>query len=641
MERDIKKKNSKLVKRSYVARDFNSFKSELLNHAKTFFPDQIEDFSEAGLGGMFIDMLAYIGDSMSYYLDHQFNELDWRDAVEVSNIKRHIENSDVVVYGANPSTTYVNIYIKLPFEGSVEGNSKTYKTSAMPIIKAGTRFVSNNGVIFNLMEDLDFSRRTIGSGKYLFENNTPKPSGNQHKYDIINLSGLCVSGEIKTESFNIGDSFEPFREIVLSEQHISLIEEVKDSDGNIYYEVDNLSQDNVFTIKDNKNYSTSTTESVISLLPAPHRFTSKIDPQTFFTVLMFGGGDSLANDDDVLPDPADLSMPLYGKKVFSKFSLDPNSLLRTHTLGSAPRNTTLSIRYRHGGGFTHNINVGSINQITFLDIVFPSNVSKEDSQLIRTSISCLNEIKSSGGANPPTLSDLKNQIPTARNAQRRIVTKEDLLARIYSLPAPLGKVFRASMSEAPNSNGQIEIALISRDFDGTLINFGTMQSVNNDLQTAPDSLKLNLKRYLEFFRMINDSYIIMDAQIHNFGLDINVIATPGSQKTNVVQSIITNLKNILSIDKFHINQPLSLGDINYAVLSSDGVSSLDDSGRNGRRPIKVISFTGTRNDGKNQFFYASSRNFNPEIVERGFIFPRKNGIFELKYPDFDIKVSVR
>ena len=82
-------------------------------------------------------------------------------------------------------------------------------------------------------------------------------------------------------------------------------------------------------------------------MPAPHRFTSKIDPQTFFTVLMFGGGDSLANDDDVLPDPADLSMPLYGKKVFSKFSLDPNSLLRTHTLGSAPRNTTLSIRYRH------------------------------------------------------------------------------------------------------------------------------------------------------------------------------------------------------------------------------------------------------------------------------------------------------
>ena len=637
-ERDIKKKNYKLAKRSYLARDFNSLKRELLNHARTFFPDQIDDFSEAGLGGMFVDMLAYIGDSMSYYLDHQFNELSWQNSIELVNVKRHIREAGVEIYGASPSTAYVSVFIKLPYEMSNE-NKKVYKISAMPIIKEGTQFLSTNGIRFNLMEDIDFSTRTIDGKKYVFENNEIREVLNNTNFDIVYMSGMCVSGEIKTENFVVADEFIPFREIALAEQNVSLIEEVKDSDGNVYYCVDNLSQDNVFTIRSNKKYSNNSMENVISLLPAPYRFTKSMDPQTFLTTLTFGGGDSLADDNDILPDPSDLSMPLYGKKTFSKFSLDPNSLLKTHTMGVSPRGTTISVKYRHGGGFNHNIAAGSINQVSFLDIEFPTDVERADAVTVRSSLSVLNKIKAAGGSAPPTLSQLREQIPTARNSQKRIVTKEDLLARIYSLPAPLGKVFRAAMSEAPNSNGQIEIALISRDFDGTLVNFSSMQSTSNDLQVAPDNLKLNLKTYLESFRMINDSYIIMDAAIHNFGLLINVIGTPGSQKELVAQSIITNLKEILSIDKFHINQPLSMGDINYAILSADGVSSLDNSGI--RKAVTVESLTGVRFDGNDEFSYGLSKSFDADIVEKGFIFPRKSGIFELKYPDFDIKVSVR
>ncbi len=634
--KDIKNRNSKIVKRSYLARDFDSFKRELLNHARTFFPDQIDDFSESGLGGMFVDMLAYIGDSMSYYLDHQFNELDWRDAIEVSNIKKHIELSDIQVYGANPSTVYVNFYIALRYV--MQGSKKVYVRDSMPIIKSSTQFLALNGITYLLTEDLDFSRKTIDNSQYLFENNTTQPGPPNQNFDYVHLSGLCVSGNIATETFNIRDEFIPFREIVLSEPHISLIEEIKDSEGNIYYEVDNLSQDNVYTLSENSKYSNNNSEKVISLLAAPYRFMRKMDPQTFLTKITFGGGDAVADDDDILPDPANLSLPLYGKKTFSKFSLDPNSLLKTHTLGVAPRNTVLSIRYRYGGGFDHNVGVDSINEISFLDIEFPANISNDDANLVRSSVSVLNKMKASGGAAPPTLVDLREQIPSARNSQKRIVTKEDLLSRIYSLPSPLGKIFRASMSEAPNSFGQIEIAIISRDFDGTLTNFGAMQVNNRDLKLASDNLKINLKNYLESFRMINDSYVLLDAVVHNFGLKIKVIATPGSEKALVAQSIISNIKKLLSIDKFNINQPLSMGDINYAILSSDGVSSLDTSGI---KAVTVESLVGSRHDGSNTFDYSLSQTFDAQIIERGFIFPRKNGIFELKYPDFDIKVSVR
>jgi len=637
MGKDTKSKNTKIVKRSYLARDFDSFKLNLINHAKTFFPDNIDDFSEAGLGGMFVDMISYIGDSMSFYLDHQFNELRWSEAVEIQNIKKHIELAGVPIYGASPATIYVNGYIKLPWTRT--NGVKNYKTTAMPTIKKGTIFRANNGVSFNLMEDMNFSSRTIDGKKYLFENNTIVPSRDDTSTDIVFLSEMCVSGEISSETFSIGDDFTPFRDLTLSEKNISLIESVIDSDGNIYYEVDNLSQDNVFTIFDNKNLSNNSIEKVISLLPAPYRYTKLMDPQSFMTTLSFGGGDATANDNDILPDPADLSLPLYGKKTFARFALDPNSLLRTHTLGVAPRNVVLTIRYRHGGGFFHNVSEKAIREITFLDITFPTDVEHDDAIIVRTSLDVMNIAKASGGSAPPTLTELRDQIPTARNSQNRVVTKEDLLARIYSLPAPLGRVFRAAMSETPNSNGQIEVALVSRNYDGTLINFGSMQTTSNELQVANDNLKLNLKSYLESFRMINDAYIIMDAAIHDFSLRVNVISQPGVQKSKVAQSVISNLKKILIVDKFHINQPISLGDISYAILSSEGVSSLDDSGI--RRAVTVESQTGIKYDGKEKYDYSLSSTFNADIIERGFIFPKKNGIFELRYPDFDIRVSVR
>lgn len=640
MEKDIKNKQKKIVKRSYLARDFDGFKHNLVQHARTFFPNNIEDFTETGLGGMFVDMISYIGDSMSFYLDHQFNELRWQDAVEIENIKKHIRLAGVEGHGASPATVYVSFYVQVP----LDNNNRCIET-CLPKIKKGTRLISGNGITFNLMEDVDFSLKTPGgTNDYVWKDSDPPPQdgndANGKKRKVINLRGLCVSGEIREDSFKVTDSFVPFREIVLSEQNISLIESVIDSDGNVYYEVDNLAQDNVFSINENKNISKSSIEKSITVTPAPYRFTRYFDPQLLSTTLTFGGGDSTADDDDILPDPGDLSMPLYGKRVFSRFALDPNSLLKTNTLGVAPRQTTITITYRYGGGLAHNVSSESIRQIDFLDMSFPSGVDHIDAVNSRASLAVRNLGKAAGGAPAPSIDELRDQIPVARNSQSRIVTKEDLVARIYSLPAPLGRVFRASVSETPDSNGQIEIALLSRGSAGALVKFGSMDTSQSPLQVSGDNLKLNLKMYLESFRLINDSYIIMDAAIHNFGLNINVIAVPGAQKVNVAQSIITNLKKILNVKNFHINQPLSMGDISYAVMSSEGVATIHDS--KGVKGITVVSKTGTilEGDGVTSFEYGLSEPFDV-IVERGYIFPKKNGIFEMKYPDFDIRVSVR
>ena len=86
-----KKSNNNLFKsireRSYLNKDFDSFRNDLTNYARTYYPDKIQDFSETSLGGALVDLAAYVGDVMSFYLDHQFNELSLDTAVEFDNIQ--------------------------------------------------------------------------------------------------------------------------------------------------------------------------------------------------------------------------------------------------------------------------------------------------------------------------------------------------------------------------------------------------------------------------------------------------------------------------------------------------------------------------------------------------------------------------
>ena len=102
------------LQRNFLAKDFVDIRADLTRYASTFYSDQIKDFSESGLGGMFIDLAASVGDTMSFYLDHQFNELSWTDAVEIQNIERHINNAGVKITGASPSTVSLSYFIEVP-----------------------------------------------------------------------------------------------------------------------------------------------------------------------------------------------------------------------------------------------------------------------------------------------------------------------------------------------------------------------------------------------------------------------------------------------------------------------------------------------------------------------------------------------
>ena len=606
---DTNKKVSKEQTKNYLAKDFQSFKGDLVRYARNYFVEQNSDFSEASLGGMFVELAAYIGDSMSFYLDNQFNELDPRTAVQARNVVNHARNAGVRPTGAAPASVVLKIFIEVPATANTDGTF-TPAESALPIVREGTSARSTEGVDFSTTEDLNFAERDV-FGNLLAASivSARDASGNPLSF-ILSREILAVSGKVSTITISVGVP-RPFRKIVISEPNVSEIISVVDTQNNEYYEVDFLTQNTVF--KKSKNLSLDQLEvpSILEIVPAGRRYTKDVNFLTATTTLTFGGGDESQPDDDLIPDPSELALPLFGKKTFTRFAIDPKNLMRTQTLGIAPANTTLKITFRHGGGSNHNVSAQSINTLENIIADFPMQPDAVVSANVIASFDVTND-KPAGGAGPkPSLDQLRETIFSSRNEQSRIVSQDDVLARLYTLPSTFGRVYRASLRKSSRNPLASEMFVLSQNKFGELV-------------VAPDSLKKNLSTYLNEFRLISDAIDVLDTTIVNYGVEFSVVAAPSTNKQQLVSAITRELLTIVDRKFYQIDQPLIEADFINVIINTPGVLSLTG--------FTIFNRSGT----------VSSRNYSNFSYDleqnkfKGMIVGPPGSIFEMKFPTSDI-----
>ena len=602
--------NTRFSQKTYLAKDFAGFRSDLLTYARNYFGDQIQDFNEASLGGMFLELAAYVGDSMSFYLDHQFNELDPGTAVESANIQAHARNAGVKAIGAAPAVANVTFYIEVPASLSDSGEYLPLN-SALPVIGAGTVLSSNSGIRFRLDSELDFGETDkYGTLYAAYVVGELADDGNPATF-ILNRTIECVSGETRVEYFTIPDNFIPFRKITLANPDVTQIIEVTDSDSDQYYEVESLTQDVVYKRIKNYGYDDDLVSESIQVTPAPKRFTARMDISSRLTTIEFGSGDATSLDDDILPDPSELALPLYGKRTLSRFSIDPSSLLQTKTLGTAPRNTTLTVTYRYGGGLNHNVASNSIRTVQSLVIDFPRSPTLAVSNAVITSLDARNNEEARGGASAMSLEDLRAQIFAARNQQSRIVTQEDLISRIYTLPSNFGRVFRASVAKSTDNPLASRLYLVAKNSAG-------------ELTHTSDTLKKNLSTYLNEFRLVSDAVDILDATVINYKVNFSIICTPNSNKNVVVSNVIVALRDRLDRKYYQIDQPVIEAELINTIINVSGVLSLVD--------LTLTNLTGNILDRTYSDFAVDMQ----KSKINGLYLGPQGSIFELKYPDFDI-----
>jgi len=609
MARNIKKEVSKIKEVSYSNKDFNSLRRELQNYALTHFSDNIIDFSDASLGGLILDLGAYVGDNLMYYLDHQFNENSIERAVEQNNIERLVREAGVDIPAASPAFAEIDISIVVPatqINGEYVPNA-----SVLPVVRKNSSFSTPEGILFYLLEDVDFSEvdneENITASVQIGKLRQSVPVN-----FILTKKGTVSSSQIKAETFSIPDTFKAFRTITLGNNNVNEIISVTDTNGDIYHQVDTLSQDTVFKILENTRYDSKEVQSRIELLYASKRFVATRSNVTGKTTLRFGAGSQDSYDEDIIPDPSDHAIKLYGDRVsFSTVTIDPNSFLTTQTLGISPRDTTLTVTYRYGGGLSHNVSAGKISSVNTLITRFPQGTSTTNESLIRSSLTAVNYSRASGGEDELTLEELRTIALLNRNSQNRIVTREDLIARVYSMPTNFGRVYRVAVSDNPRNPLSAQLHIISRNSSKKLV-------------TSSDTLKQNLSKYLNKFRLVSDSLDILDAIVVNLGFEYSVTVEKGFRTDVVLGAINAKIANYMDTKNQQINKPITIGEIENLILNVPGVVTL--------LSFNIVPKVGAIN-GNSYGAYSFDVKRN---IDRGFLFPPSGGIFELKYPNSDI-----
>lgn len=594
--------------RKYLAKDFDALRTLLVEYARLYYPDKLSDFSEAGIGGLFLDFAAYVGDNLSFYLDHQFGELDIETAVELRNIERELRSSGVTITGAAPATVYVLFFIKVP--ATLVGAGRVPMAEALPILKTGS-VMYGNGVRFELQEDIDFSATDENGVLLALYRTADIAADGTPRSFIVAKAGLCISGQVSTDTFTIGNDFLAFKQLTLANPDVSEITSVTDSLGNTYYEVQSHSSDVVYVNVANAASDNTIVSDTIKIIPAPYRFVKVTDLGTRTTKLILGGGSADTLEDDVIPDPSDLAIPFVYRKTFSRVALNPEQLLQTKTLGVYALNTTISVTYRHGGGLNHNVEANTIRDLAQVQLEFPLNPSVAVQSSVKQSLECTNEKRAEGGDDSPTIDDLKTLIPSMRNMQERIVSRQDLLARVYTLPSNFGRVFRAAVHSSPNNPLASQLHVISRD-------------ANSRLTISPDTLKENLVKYLNPYRMISDAIEILDAQRIDLQVKFEVLVDVTLNKNIVVQNILRKLIQLFDIKNYNIDQPIIMSDIQSTIYSTEGVVSVNE--------LTVNNLYGVVNNRE----YSDVSFDVPAHTVKGIIIPPVGGIFEVRYPEFDI-----
>ena len=612
--RIINKEKNYISRPRLINKNKEEFKEELLGYARKNFSDQIEDFSEASLGGMLLDFAAIVGESLTHYVDQQISELNYETATSEYSIVSHLRRSNITSGFASPSSTIICLYIFAPIDSNSNLDQPPPNSVYLPVILKETTFISKSGIPFVLEEDIDFANykiiKTISIG-----------GGDVPTHYLLESSGIVASGEITSETFTFDeDEINNFLSYTLSRENVTKIIKVTDNSSEIndYKHVEFLSQDTVYEkVESGKN-------SFFSVKPAPFRFIVENDFDDGLTTIRFGNSSNNVNEDGFFTNPEEISLPLRNRNYENAYSLDPKNLINSPSLGVTPAGKTLTVKYKFGGGSDHNVTSGAINEISSLKFKFPNLNANSDitSDGVIASLSALNKEPSVGGNDALTLQELVRSIPAAKKMQSRIVNHEDLLARIHSMPSNFGRISKAAILDNEHTKVSKDLYIICRDAENNYIH-------------ANEAIKYNLSKFINEYRLIGDSFNIIDASIFNFGIFLKIKIRSNNDPSDVRNKVIQKINLNMRFETLEIGQGINVNDIVKIALDVPEVLTVLSDYRTIIQPKNSQSIMSL--DLASDQTY-SDNFFSPlESYEDGIVYPPKGGIFELKYiNDIDV-----
>jgi hypothetical protein len=612
----------------YIDRDFSSFRNKLIEYSKTYFPNTYNDFSDTSTGMLFMEMAAYVGDVLGFYLDNQIQETFIQRARQTENLFNLAYLLGYRPKVTTTATTNIDFYQLIP--SKVSSGVTVPDWDYCLLIPENTEITSNSNsnIRFLTQDVVDFSVSSSMDPTTLTINDIDSVS-TQPTYYLLKKTRKAVSSKIVTTTKSFPKIAPPdkFSTVDINASNIIGILDVFDSEGNQWYEVPNLAQESVFdtirnTNTNDPNYSSdSEVPYLLRLKQVQRRFTTRFQDKTTLQ-LQFGAGSAGDTDEEIIPNPDNvgLGLPFEKSKLTTAFS--PVNFVFTNTYGINPSDTTLTIRYLTGGGVSSNVEANSLTVINTSDVVFTTpNLHAGTADVIFATVISNNEKAADGGSDGDTVEELRQNALGNFQNQLRTVTQQDYLIRALSMPPNLGVISKAYTT--PTKISEYQLGELPTILDLYVLS----QDINKKLRTSSPALKQNLRTYLSEYRMINDSIKIKDAYIINIGIEFDIIVLPNYNNNRVITNCINTLIDHFSIDRWQINQPIILKDLNVLLDKVEGVQTV--------KRIKILNKTGT-SSGYSDFAYDVEGATVNDVV-----YPSVDPmIFEVKSPESDIKGRV-
>jgi hypothetical protein len=607
----------------YLNKDFSTFKADLIEYAKSYYPTVYNDFTQASPGSMFIEMASYVGDVLSFYLDNQLQETFLQYAKQKNNLY-----TLAYMLGYRPKVTsaaIVNLDVFQQIPAITVGIDTLPDFSYAMTIEQGMQVKSNvnSSVLFFASQKVDFTTSSSYDPTTI-EVYTVDGTNTPTSY-LMKKTVQALSGEVKTQSFTFGAA-QRFVNVTIQDNSIITILNAKDSNGNTWYEVPYLAQDYILQPVENTaaNYPSlyqyqNQVPYVIQKVSVPRRFVSRFKTDGSLDI-EFGSGINSVADSVVVPNPNSVSVGLTGGGLSTlSSSFDPTNFVTTQTYGLAPKNTTITFQYLVGGGASANVLSNQLTQIVSSTV--SGNTTYQNTIVVN------NTDPASGGGDGESVEELRFNIANEFPTQLRAVTQQDYLARTMSMPSQYGKVAKAYITKDDATFANYMLADQSQ-FDPMLVSLYALGlDANSNLADPSPALLKNIQEYLKEYRMLTDSVNIKPAYIINIGCNFDIIIRPNYTSQDVIARCILSLQDYFNIDNWQINEPIVLGDT-YSLLDSiDGVQTV--------KTVNIVNKTGEAN-GYSKYSYDISAG-----TLDGVIYPSLDpSIFELKYPNSDIQGRV-
>ena len=598
---------------SYTTRDFQSIRTELINFTKAYYPDLIDNFNDASVFSVLLDLNAAVTDNLQFNIDRSIQETVLQYAQQPSSIFNIARTYGLKIPGQRPSVALVDFSITVPAYGDKED------LRYCGILRRGSQ-VNGVGQSFETVYDIDFASPTNAEG-YPNRKKIPNFDSNNKliNYTIVKRETV-VNGLTKVfKKVITANDVKPFYEMFLPDKNVLGITSVLLKDGtqytnvptpqeflgleNRWYEVSALAENRVF-IEDPTKVSDKPGIKVGKYITTSDKFITEFTPEGFLK-MTFGGGSQSADEQ---------------LREFARngFKLDLYKYSNNLSLGSTLKgNSTLFVQYRVGGGTGTNVGVNVITQIGTVSF-FVNGPSASINTTVVNSLSCTNVTAAIGGANFPTMEEVRNLVSFNFSAQKRAVTVNDYDSLIRTMPSQFGAPAKVAITE---ENNKIKIQILAYDESGSLT------------EVVSNTLKSNIANYLSNYRMINDYISIESANVIDLAFNIDVVL----DNSQTQGALITQIVNIVSTYFDPINremgQNVNISEIRRQIQSENGVISVAD--------IKVFNKVGGQySSSQTSQKYVDNTTKEIELIDDT-IFAEPNQTYQIRYPNKDINVRVK